>query len=368
MDVHGLDTIFRPQRIAVFGASENPKGVGTTVLRNLVSGGFRGVVYPVHKTMEAALGIPCFPEVKGLPKVPDLAVICTAATAVPGIVAECGEAGIRGVVILSAGFKEVGPEGKALEDAVRAEQSRFDGMRIIGPNCLGIIVPGLALNASFATEMPKAGHVAFLSQSGALCTSVLDWAAEENVGFSYFVSIGNMLDVDFGDLIDYFGADEKTKSVILYVESLKNPRKFMTATRAFARVKPILAYKAGRFAESAKAAASHTGALAGEDSVYDAAFERSGIARVFEIGDVFDCAELVARYQQPRGARLAIVTNAGGPGVMATDALIARKGVLAELSEETIRQLDETMPPFWSHAVSYTHLRAHETALCISFS
>jgi acetyltransferase len=349
VDVHGLDKIFKPQRIALFGANENPKGVGCTVLRNLVGSGFRGVVYPVHPSLEAVQGIHCYPDVGSLPRTPDLAVICSGAATVPELVRQCGEAGILGMVIISAGFRETGPEGMGLERQIREEARRFDGMRIIGPNCLGIIVPHLALNVSFATGMPKPGHVAFISQSGALCTSVLDWAADENVGFSYFVSIGNTLDVDFADLIDYFGEEEETRSILLYVESLTSARKFMTAARAFARQKPIVAYKAGRFPESARAAASHTGAMAGEDAVYEAAFERSGVARVFEIGDIFDCADLVARHQPPQGARLAIVTNAGGPGVMATDALIVRHGVLATLSAETIAHLDESLPPFWSH-------------------
>ena len=349
MDVHKLDRIFKPRRIAVFGANENPRSVGSTVLRNLVGAAFRGVVYPVSPTLEAVGGINCYPDVQSLPRRADLAVICSAASEVPRIVGECGKAGILGIVIVSAGFREAGPEGRALEDAIRAEQRRFDGMRIIGPNCLGVISPALGLNASFATDLPKAGQVAFVSQSGALCSSVLDWAIEENIGFSHFVSVGNMLDVDFGDLIDYFGEDEQTGSVILYIESISDARKFMTATRAFARTKPIVAYKAGRFAESARAAASHTGAMAGEDAVYEAAFERAGIARVFEIGDIFNVAELAARHPQPRGAHLAIVTNAGGPGVMATDAMIARHGLLATLSAPTVEALDEAMPPSWSH-------------------
>jgi acetyltransferase len=349
VDVHRLDCIFKPQRIALWGATENPLGVGCTVLRNLVGGGFRGVVYPVQDRLEAVLGIHCYPDAHHLPHRPDLAVICTAAPAVPAIVRQCGEAGILGIVIVSAGFREIGPAGHELEEQIRAEARRFDGMRIIGPNCLGIIVPGLSLNASFAAGMPKPGRVAFVSQSGALCTSVLDWAQEENVGFSYFVSIGNTLDVDFGDLVDYFGEDPQTDSVILYIESLRDARRFMSATRAFARSKPIVAYKAGRFAESAQAAASHTGALAGEDAVYQAAFDRAGIARVHDIGSIFDCAELVARYPPPQGPRLAIVTNAGGPGVMATDALIARHGVLAQLAPATLAALDEALPPYWSH-------------------
>ena len=349
MDVHKLDTIFKPQRIALVGVSENPKSVSGTVLRNLVGSGFRGVVYPVNPACEAVAGVSCYPSVRELPRTPDLAVVCSPAEEVPGVVRACGEAGILGVVIVSAGFRETGAAGAALEERVLAEARRFDGMRIVGPNCLGIIVPALDLNATFSLGMPKPGKVAFISQSGALCTSVLDWALEQGIGFSHFVSIGNMLDVDFGDLIDYFGEDEQTESVILYVESLRNARKFMTAARAFARTKPIVAYKAGRFPESARAAASHTGALASEDAIYEAAFERAGIARVFEIGEVFNCAELVGRHRGPAGPRLAIVTNAGGPGVMATDALIARDGVLAELSPATTAKLDEILPPAWSH-------------------
>jgi len=348
-NVHKLDRIFKPQRIALVGVTPNPKSVGGTVLKNLVGAGFDGVVYPVNSQFEAVLGIQCFPNVASLPRTPDLAVICAGAQQVPGLVRECGEAGILGIVIISAGFKEAGEEGRAFEAQILAEKKRFDGMRIIGPNCLGFLVPHLHINASFANAMPKAGHVAFISQSGALCTSVLDWALEENIGFSHFVSVGNMLDVDFGDLIDYLGEDEKTESVILYVESLADARRFMTAARGFARTKPIVAYKAGRFAESARAAASHTGAMAAEDAVYEAAFQRAGIARVFEIGEIFDCAELIARHKVPDGPRLGIVTNAGGPGVMATDALIACRGQLAELAPETVQKLDEYLPPMWSH-------------------
>jgi len=349
VSIRNLDKIFKPQRIAVVGASNNPQSVGYTVLKNLIGSGFQGVVYPVNPKREAVQGIQAYPSVKELPKAPDLAVICTPARTVPGIVRECGEAGIRGLIIISAGFKEAGEEGKALEAELKSEIARFDGMRVIGPNCLGIIVPGLNLNASFAGATPQAGHVAFISQSGALCTSVLDWAIGEGIGFSYFVSIGNMLDVDFGDLIDYFGEDPDTQSIILYIESISDAREFMSAARAFARSKPIVAYKAGRFAESAKAAASHTGAMAGEDAVYDAAFQRAGVVRVLEIGDIFDSAELIARVRPPLGPNLAIITNAGGPGVMATDALIARQGQLAELSQETIERLNEVLPPFWSH-------------------
>ena len=349
MDVHNLGCIFDPNRIALVGVTQNPNSVGGKVLGNLVGGGFRGVVYPVNPAVEAVLGVPCYPSVAALPKTPDLAIVCSPAAEVPAQVAACGEAGIRGLIVVSAGFKETGEAGLALEREIRAAQARFAGMRIVGPNCLGIIVPRLGLNASFAPAMPRDGDIAFISQSGALCASVLDWALESRVGFSHFVSVGNSLDVDFGDLIDYCGEDEHTRSIILYIESVSDARTFMTAARAFARHKPIIAFKAGRFPASAQAAASHTGAMASEDAVYDAAFQRAGIARVPDLGDVFDCAALIGRGRFPAGPRLGIVTNAGGPGVIATDALIAQQGELAALAPETLAKLDQDLPPAWSH-------------------
>jgi acetyltransferase len=349
MPIKKLDSIFKPKRIALIGVSNNPDSVGGITLRNLVGGGYNGVVYPVNPKREAVFGIPCYPDVKSLPKVPDLAVIMTAAKVVPQLVRECGEAGIHGIIIMSAGFKEAGKEGKLLEEQVKAEKAKFPDMRIIGPNCLGILVPGISMNVSFANGMPEKGHVAFISQSGALCTSVLDWAYESHIGFSYFVSIGNSMDVNFGDLIDYFGQDPNTKSIILYVESLSYARTFMSAARAFSREKPIIVYKSGRFPESAAAAASHTGAMASEDSIYDAVFRRAGLARVYDFGNIFDFTDLVGRKRIPKGNRLAIVTNAGGPGVMATDSLISWGGKLVKLSEETIQKLNDYLPPFWSH-------------------
>ncbi len=349
MAIHRLENIFNPQRIALIGVTANPKSVGGKVLGNLVGSGYRGVVYPVNPDFEAVMGISCYASLGQLPRPVDVGVICAPAPKVPALVRECGEAGIPGVVIVSAGFRETGAEGRALEEQVLAEARRFGSLRILGPNCLGVIVPGRPLNMSFAGAMPKSGHVAFISQSGALCAAVLDWARAENIGFSLVASIGNALDIDFGDLIDYLGEDEKTRSIILYVESIGQARKFMTAARAFARGKPIVAYKAGRFPESAQVAASHTGALAAEDAVYDAAFQRAGLARVLDIGEIFDCAELVGRQRVPLGPRLAVVTNAGGPGVMAADALIASGGQLAPLSAETLSRLDEVLPPSWSH-------------------
>ena len=349
MAIKKLDSIFKPKRIALIGVSNNPDSVGGITLKNLVGGGFNGVVYPVNPKREAVFGIPCYPDVKSLPKTPDMAVIMTAAKLVPQIVKECGEAGIHGVIIMSAGFKESGEEGKKLEAQVKAEKAKFPDMRIIGPNCLGILVPGLNMNVSFAAGMPKKGHVAFISQSGALCTSVLDWAYEANIGFSNFVSIGNTMDVSFGDLIDYFGQDPNTKSIVLYVESIADARTFMSAARAFSREKPIIVYKSGRFPESAAAAASHTGAMASEDSIYDAVFRRAGLVRVFDFGNIFDFTDLVGRKRIPKGNRLVIVTNAGGPGVMATDSLISLGGKLVNLSDETMQKLNDYLPPFWSH-------------------
>lgn len=348
MPTHNLDKIFAPHRIAVIGASNKRSSVGYSVLKNLISTEFDGVIYPVNNKREAVQGIQAYPNIDALPNVPDLAIVCTPAASVPDLVHECGRAGVGGMIILSAGFKEVGSDGAALEEQIREARKNYD-LRIIGPNCLGILAPHRNLNASFAASMPDAGSVALISQSGALCTSILDWAHKEGIGFSHFVSVGNMLDVSVADLIDYFGSDRHTKSIVLYVESITEARAFLSAASAFTRTKPIVAYKSGRFAESAKAAASHTGAMAGADDVYDAAFQRAGIERTFEIDELFDTAELLARHDPPHGPKLAIVTNAGGPGVIATDALIARRGVLAELSDTVIQQLDSCLPAYWSH-------------------
>ena len=349
MPVRNLDKIFRPRGVAVVGASDQPGKVGYTLLANVVAAGFPGGIYPVNANRPVVQGLPAVSRISDLPTPPDLAVICTPAPTVPAVVRECGELGVRGLIVISAGFREVGAEGKALEAEIRRIAAGYEGMRIVGPNCLGVIAPHSKLNATFAAATPPSGHVAFLSQSGALCTSMLDWALEEEVGFSYFVSIGNMLDVGVGDLIDYFGSDPTTDSIVLYVESISDARQFMSAARAFARHKPIVVYKAGRFAQSAKAAASHTGAMAGVDAVYDAAFQRAGAVRVSQVDDLFDCAELLARKRIPKGPRLAIVTNAGGPGVMATDALLTRQGTLAALAEATLAALNQMLPSSWSH-------------------
>ena len=256
MPIRNLDKIFRPRRVAVVGASQRPLSVGQTVFQNLVTGGFSGEVYPVNPRHSELDGHICYQSVLDLPEPVDLAVICTPAQTIPDVIQQCGTAGIRGIVILSAGFRETGAAGKERELQVLSIARQFSGMRIIGPNCLGIMAPYVNLNASFATDMPLTGNIAFISQSGALCTAVLDWALQEKVGFSHFVSVGNMLDVGIADLIDYFALDPQTKSIILYVESITEARQFMSAARAFTKHKPIIAYKAGRFQESAKAASS----------------------------------------------------------------------------------------------------------------
>ena len=349
MGIQNLYNIFKPKRIAIVGISSDPRSVGGTTLSNLVSGGFGGVVYPVNPKYEAVMGIPCYPNVKSLPKTPDIAVITTGSKMVAQLVEECGEAGINGIIIMTAGFEEIGEKGKLLQDEINTIVRKYPDMRVIGPNCMGIIVPGLNMNLSFARNMPKKGHIAFISQSGALGAALLDWAHSENIGFSYFVSIGNAMDLSFGELIDFFGQDANTKTIVLYVESIKNVRKFMTAARAFARKKPIIVYKAGRYPESAQAAFSHTGAASAEDAVYDAIFRRAGMARVYNMGNIFNFTDLVGRKHIPKGANLAIITNAGGPGVMATDNLISKRGSLAQLSDETIQKLNAFLPPFWTH-------------------
>jgi acetyltransferase len=347
--MRSLDKIFAPRNIAVIGASNTLGKVGTVTLANLLQGGFAGQIYPVNPNHETVQGLPAYRSVGDLPETVDLAVVCTPAQSVAELVVQCGEMGVGGMVVLTAGFRETGPLGRALDEALSNAVRRFPRMRVIGPNCLGVIVPQAKLNASFAASMPSPGRVAFVSQSGALCTAMLDWASDRALGFSHFISTGNMLDVDLADLLDYLAQDGATDAVMLYVESIERARRFMSAARACSLRKPIVAYKAGRFAESAKAAASHTGAMAGVDSVYEAAFERAGIVRIFAVDDLFDSAQLLARGPRVRGDRLAIVTNAGGPGVMACDALLSKGGKLAKLSEATLQQLNQSLPPSWSH-------------------
>lgn len=348
MGTFNLDRILDPQSIAVIGASDKQGSVGFALARNLVHGGFAGQVYLIALRDSQILGQPTYPSIRDAPGPVDLALVATPASTVAGVVRECGASGVKGVVVVSAGFKEIGAPGKALEDEVLTVAREY-GIRLVGPNCLGVVRPVKNLNATFLDTMPKAGNIAFISQSGALGSAVLDQAVHENVGFSAFVSVGSMLDVNFGDLVDYFGSDPYTRSILMYIEGVTDARAFMSAARHFARTKPIIVVKAGRFRESARVVASHTGSLSGEDDIYDAAFKRAGIVRVDEISDLFNVAEVLgAQPPLPKGPRLAIVTNAGGPGIMATDSLLLRGGTLAELSPATLETLNSALPPFWS--------------------
>jgi len=343
-----LRSMLNAKAVALIGATEKEAAVGRTIMENLLRSK-KEKVYPVNPNSKKVLGVDAYPDMAGIPEHVDLAIIATPAHTVPGVVEECGKAGVDGVVIISAGFKEIGEEGKKLEGEIEDIRKKY-GMRILGPNCLGFVRPGIGLNATFLTGDPPPGNIAFLSQSGALGRAIVDWAVHAGAGFSMIASLGSMIDVDFGDLIDFLGDDDATKSILIYMESVGNARRFMSAARAFARRKPIIILKPGRFVESAKAVQSHTGAMAGDDAVYDAAFRRVGVVRVGEIADLFNAAAVLDSERLPRGPRLAIVTDAGGPGVMATDALIDLGGELARLSDESIQEIDRFSPPYWSNA------------------
>jgi acetyltransferase len=340
--------MFDPKTIALIGATEKEGAVGRTILENLLRSKERRI-FPVNPHTSKVLNVEAYPTIARVPEHVDLAVVATPARSVPAVVEECGKAGVKGVVIISAGFKEIGEEGIRLEREIDRIRKKY-GMRIMGPNCLGFVRPILGLNTTFLRGNPPPGNIAFISQSGALGSAILDWAVSTGIGFSMFASLGSMLDVDFGDMIDFLGDDQATRSILIYMEGVGNARKFMSAARAFARHKPIIILKPGRCAESARAAHSHTGAMAGDDAVYEAAFRRVGAVRVEEIAELFDAAEVLDSKRLPAGPRLAIVTSAGGPGVMATDALIRLGGELAELSDESMKQLNAFLPPYWSKA------------------
>jgi acetyltransferase len=343
-----LDVFFRPASVAVIGATETPGSVGRTVLTNLLAGSFGGTVFPVNPKRPTVLGNKAYPNIQAAPGPVDLAVIVTPAPAVPGVISECVAAGVAGAIIISAGFKEIGAAGAELERQVRA-RLQGSSMRVVGPNCLGVMSPRTGLNATFAAGMARPGKVGFLSQSGALLTAILDWSLSENVGFSAFVSLGSMLDVGWGDLIDYLGDDPHTQCIVIYMESIGDARAFLSAAREVALHKPVIVIKAGRTAAAAKAAASHTGTLTGSDDVLNAAFRRTGVLRVDTIAELFYLAEVLGKQPRPRGPRLTILTNAGGPGVLATDSLIGDGGELATLSEGTHEALNRLLPPQWSH-------------------
>jgi acetyltransferase len=350
MTIRNLDALFKPSSIALIGASRTATSVGAQIAKNLFRGGFDGPIMPVNPHHRAVQGVLTYPDIESLPVTPDLAIIATPPAGIPGMVKELGERGTRAVIVISAGFGE-----GASEDGVALRQALLDAakphlMRIVGPNCLGLLVPGLGLDASFSHIAPKPGKLAFIAQSGAVVTSVIDWATTRGIGFSHLVSLGDMADVDFGDMLDYLANDSRTSAILLYIESITRARKFMSAGRAAARMKPVILVKAGRHDEGARAAASHTGALAGSDEVCDAAFRRAGMLRVLHLEELFDAVETLAMVAPPKGDRLAILTNGGGAGVMATDVLIDEGGRLAELSASTMAALDEVLPATWSCA------------------
>ncbi len=348
MSVRNLEHLFRPRSIAVIGASGAPRSVGATVLHNLVEGKFAGAIMPVNPKHDELDGIKVYPTVASLPTVPELAVICTPPATVPTLISQLGDRGSKAAIVITAGLgRDKDSQGRTLKEAMLAA-AKPHLLRILGPNCVGLLVPGLGLNASFAHTNALPGKIAFVSQSGALVTAVLDWAKSRGIGFSKFISLGDSADVDVGDVLDYLGSDAETHAILLYLESITAARKFMSAARAAARNKPVIVVKAGRMSEGAKAAASHTGALAGLDDVYDAAIRRAGMLRVDTTEDLFNAVETLARARPLHGDRLTILTNGGGPGVMATDALIAGKGLLAELAPETLHKLDAVLPATWS--------------------
>lgn len=344
-----LDAIFLPKTVAVIGAKDTIGSVGRTIMGNLIAGSFGGKIYPVNPKRDTVFGLKAYPTIADVPEQVDLAIIVTPAPTVPGIIDECVAAKVKSTIIISAGFKELGAPGLALEEQILAS-ARHGNMPIIGPNCLGVMNPVYGLNATFAKGMALPGNLAFISQSGAMCTAVLDWSLEERIGFSAFVSIGSMADVDWGDLIDYLGGDPKTQSILIYMETIGDPRAFLSAAREIALEKPIIVIKAGRSPAAAKAAASHTGSLAGSDEVFDCALERAGVLRVNSISDLFSMASLLARQPRPKGPRLTIITNAGGPAVLATDATVLNGAELAKLAPETVEALNTFLPPAWSHS------------------
>ena len=349
MSIYNLEKIFEPNSVAIIGASEKEGTIGHALIKNLLEGHYAGKIYPINPHYEFVKGITSFPSIGATGQSIDLAVIATPIAQVPSVMKECNQANVGGAIIISAGGKEIGPKGQQIEEEIKKEALK-GSIRIIGPNCMGIVSAEAKLNATFASLMPLSGKLAFISQSGGICSAILDLSLKEGIGFSYFVSVGSMLDVDFGDLIDYLGHDPEVSSIVLYAENLTHIRKFMSAARSVSRIKPIVVLKAGKSEAGARAAASHTGAMAGEDAVYDAAFKRAGIVRVNTIQELFDCAELMAKQPVPRGSGLAIMTNGGGPGVMATDALSSYGLEPVSLTQETLKRFDEFLPPFWSRA------------------
>jgi acetyltransferase len=350
MSVRNLEALFQPTSVAVVGASGREGSLGALVLRNIKLGGFKGSIWPVNHKHSTVDGAQAWPSIDSLPNVPDLAVICTPPSTLPDLISALGRKGTRAAIVITAGLKQQFGESNITVEQAMLDAARPYLLRILGPNCIGLLVPGIGLNASFAPGNALPGKLAFVTQSGALATAMLDWANSRDIGFSHFISLGDSADVDFGDVIDYLASDAATRAILIYAESVKAARKFMSAARAAARNKPVIVVKAGRAPDGARAAASHTGALAGSDVVFDAAVRRAGMLRVTTLEALFDAAETLARSRPIRGERLAILTNGGGAGVLAADALQLGGGRLADLSGETLAALDQCLPATWSRA------------------
>ena len=345
--MESLKKLFDPKSIAVIGASNQQGSVGFSMMKNLIGSGFRGTVYPVNPKRKSVLGIHCYASILDVPSSIDLAIVATPAKIVPAIVKQCVEANAKSLIVVSSGFSEIGQEGARLEREL-AKILKGTGIRMLGPNCLGYIRPDKRINASFAIRNAMPGKMALISQSGALCSGILDWAQKKRVGFKYFISIGSMMDINFSDLIEFLEQDEEVESIAMYMESIKDADKFLKVAKRFSKKRPIIVAKSGRFEESAKAAISHTGSMAGNDEVFEAAFLRAGIVRIANIQDLLGAAEALAKQDMPKGKRLAVLTNAGGPGVMASDAIMRNRLLLSNLSKQTMKSLENAMPLHWS--------------------
>lgn len=348
MGPHYLDRLISPKSIAIFGASTRPESVGALLYENLLKSKFHGKLYPINPKHKKLKGKTCYPDIHAIPEPVDLAVICTPAPTVPAIIHACGEHGVRAAIVISAGFSEGGGGGAALERKMLETAHQYQ-LHILGPNCLGLIRPKVGMNATFGKNNALPGQMALVSQSGALCTAILDWAESRGIGFSAIASLGDAADVDFGDLLDFLAQDSETRSILLYIEGIRNSRSFMSGLRVAARMKPTIVIKAGRHSTGSKAAVTHTGALIGDDDVFDAALQRAGVVRADSISQLFGAAQLLSSSHRVSGNRLAILTNGGGPGVMATDRATDLGVELAELSDETIQTLEANLPGHWSH-------------------
>ena len=348
MGQHYLKPLFAPKSVAVFGASDKADSVGQIVFENMLQGGYQDALYPINPNHAEVQGCKAYSTISQIPEPVELAIIATPPQTVPDIIEECGKHNVKAAIIITAGFSETGAAGKALEHTVLENAQRY-GIRLIGPNCLGVMRPDIGLNATFNKGSANTGNLAFVSQSGALCTAILDWAKSNDVGFSSIVSMGSSVDVDFGEILDYLVSDVKTRSILLYIEGIRNARSFMSSIRAAARIKPVILVKVGRHAAASKAAMSHTASLVGSDDAFDAAVRRAGVVRVQTITQLFSVAKALSCGFHPTGNRLAIVTNGGGPGVMAADCAADLGLVMATLSDSTIEKLNQALPPTWSH-------------------